>query len=254
MFREIKNLKITSVGHSIAKLPSTVNSRKNNGFILRTSGSVHYDFGNCTFTVNPGTLIFLPKGAAYTAKRISEEDCGYVSISFEADLKDAKPAIYTFDNFADADTFINHLPDLWKYGGQAEHYKCYAIFYELLTYLQNIESLNYSDKKKYTIIAPGVEYMKKHMYDANLRTDTLHTYCGISGTYFRKIFAANFGIAPQTYVQNKRLAHAKSMLDSGNDLSVSEVAASVGYADPFYFSRAFKKKYGIAPSLYSKDI
>ncbi len=254
MFREIENLKITNIARGISKLPVGTQRRKTNGFILRTSGSVHYNFESYTLTAQPGTLIFLPKDCAFTGTRTSKEDCGYVSVSFEADLKDAKPSIYTFENFSGAVAFQNHLPDLWKYGGQTEHYKCYALFYELLAYLQNIESLNYSDKKKMYIIAPAVDYLNKHLYDTSLRMDTLHTHCGISGTYFRKIFAANFGASPQAYVQNKRLAHAKSLLDGGNFISIAEVASSVGYLDPFYFSRVFKKKYGEAPSKYANSL
>ena len=35
-------------------------------------------------------------------------------------------------------------------------------------------------------------------------------------------------------------------------VAVAEVAASAGFSDPLYFSRVFRKKYGISPSEYSK--
>ena len=78
--------------------------------------------------------------------------------------------------------------------------------------------------------------------------DTLHTLCGISDTYFRKIFIARFGTSPQKYIVNKRISQAKSMLEAGDFDTISEISASVGYNDPLHFSRAFKKKYGVAPS------
>lgn len=253
MFSEIENLKITTITKGTSKLPGGTTNRKRHALILRTGGTVRYDFDTYSLTAEPGTLLFLPQGSAYNATQIFKEACTYTAVNFEADLKDAKPGTYTLENFTEADAFENSLPELWKYGGQFEHYKCYAMFYELLAYLQNTENLNYSDKKKMHIIAPAVEYLKKHLYDANLRTDTLHTHCGISGTYFRKIFMTNFGTSPQNYVQNKRLAHAKSVLDSGNFITIAEVAESVGYTDPFYFSRVFKKKYGEPPSKYANN-
>ena len=103
------------------------------------------------------------------------------------------------------------------------------------------------------MITPAVDYIKKHIYDADLKTDNLHQLCGISGTYFRKIFLANFGTNPQSYILKRRLSHAKALLDSGDFTTISELAASVGYTDPLYFSRVFKKKYGESPSKYANN-
>ena len=91
------------------------------------------------------------------------------------------------------------------------------------------------------------------IYDCDLKAEILPQLCGISGTYFRKIFQANYSVTPQKYILSKRLAHAKNIIDNGDYDTISEIAASVGYSDPLYFSRAFKKKYGISPSQYSKD-
>jgi len=253
MFTDIENLKIKNINKGESHFPGSVKSRKMNAFVLRIGGTCHYDFKDTGFDVHTGEVIFLPKGSAYDVYSTTDMPCEHVSISFEADLTNPTPSIYTFEDFARKEELLTTLPELWKFGSRTEQYKCYALFYDFLTYISNIENLNYADKKKLNLIAAAVDYIKKHIYDADLKTDTLHQLCGISGTYFRKIFMANFGTNPQSYILKRRLSHAKALLDSGDFTTISELAASVGYTDPLYFSRVFKKKYGESPSKYADN-
>lgn len=93
-----------------------------------------------------------------------------------------------------------------------------------------------------------MEYLKEHIFDCSLKAHELHTYCGVSDTYFRKTFVSQFGTSPQKYIINKRLTQAKNIIDNGEYDSISEVALSVGYEDALYFSKVFRNKYGTAPS------
>ena len=54
------------------------------------------------------------------------------------------------------------------------------------------------------------------------------------------------GVSPQQYLIDLRLRNARDLLIS-TDLSISEVARSVGYDDPLYFSRLYRKHYGLSP-------
>ncbi len=253
MFTDIENLKIINILRGTAKLPSNVNGRKINSFIFRTGGICRYDFSGEVFDVHPGEVMFLPKGAVYSSCSLSDAACEYVCIHFEAHLTKPTPSKYSYEDFTRKDELLGTLTELWKFGSQAEQYKCYSLFYDFLVYISNIENLNYADKKKANLIAPAIAHIKSHIYDADLKTDSLHQLCGISGTYFRKIFISNFGTNPQSYILNRRLSHAKAVLDSGDFDSIAAVALSVGYADPLYFSRVFKKRYGMSPSDYIKN-
>ena len=42
------------------------------------------------------------------------------------------------------------------------------------------------------------------------------------------------------------------MMESSDDISVSEVSRLIGYDDAYYFSKLFKKYYGSSPSNYVK--
>ena len=56
------------------------------------------------------------------------------------------------------------------------------------------------------------------------------------------------GVGPSKYIAQKRLECAKNMLDGASCEYVYEAAEAVGYTDPLYFSRIFKKCYGISPT------
>ena len=251
MFSNIEKLKIITVNKGVSRSREGA-TYKNHAFIFRLTGCVRYFFDDSFIDLHPGEVAFLPMGEYKALSVLTEGESHYISIRFEAELTESEPSVFSMEEFQEMDELVNNLPDLWKFGGRAEHYKCYAHFYNFLTYMENLRSLNYADKKKFSIILPGAEYLKKHIYDCDLKVETLVKICGISGTYFQKIFQANFGMSPQQYILGKRLSHAKTIIDSGDFNSISEVALSVGYNDPLYFSRAFKKKYGASPSVYAE--
>ena len=53
---------------------------------------------------------------------------------------------------------------------------------------------------------------------------------------------------PKEYVLKERLTHARFIIESGDFDSIKSVAEAVGFSDPLYFSKAFKKLYGFPPS------
>ena len=254
MFKDIENIKIENIYAGATKKSSSVASRKNSAILLRTSGVVRYSFPEYTIEIHPGEIIFLPQGAQYDFTLLTDGPCGYVAIRFEGNFLNTAPFLYSATDFPEITELKNNLTDMWKFGGLAERYRCYAVVYNLLAYLKNAEKLTYADKRKSNIIAPAISYLKKHIYDCDLKIETLIELCGISGTYFHKIFQANYSTSPQKYILNKRLSQARIIIDSNDFDSISEIATLVGYNDPLYFSRAFKKKYGISPAHYAKQI
>ena len=254
MFKDIENIKIENIYAGTTKKSSSTLSRKSNSLLLRTSGVVRYTFPDYTLDIHPGEIIFLPQGSQYEFTLLTDAPCGYVSVKLEGDFSNCSPFIYSINGFPDAAELENNLSDMWKFGGPAERYRCYSVVYNLLAYLKNAEKLTYADKRKSNIIAPAISYLKKHIYDCDLKIETLIELCGISGAYFHKIFQANYSTSPQKYILNKRLSQAKIIIDSNDFDSISEIATLIGYNDPLYFSRAFKKKYGISPAHYAKQI
>jgi AraC-like DNA-binding protein len=74
----------------------------------------------------------------------------------------------------------------------------------------------------------------------------------ISYTHLSKLFKMQFQMPFIDYLTNVRMNHAMNLL-SNTTLNVQEIAASCGYDNVFHFSRAFKKRFGAAPSHYRKS-
>ncbi len=253
MFDNIGSFSILDASRGISKRNPSLLARPQHTFLYRPQGSAKYTFeDDSTIISNKYDLVFLPKGCKYYFSVSDIDECWYSSIDFIADIPDAKPVKFSLENFADGEYIFSHFPTLWNFGNQSEKYKCHSMFYNLLSYISYIENLEYSNKKKLHIIDAAVDYLRDHLFDSSLKADSLHLLCGISDTYFRKIFTARFSTTPQDYIISKRMSHAKACIDSGNFGTISDVAASVGYDDPLYFSRAFKKKYGISPINLAK--
>jgi two-component system response regulator YesN len=76
--------------------------------------------------------------------------------------------------------------------------------------------------------------------------------CGISETYFRKLFQRVYGLSPMDYITNQRISYARELL-TNTGLSVEDISYDSGYKDPTYFCRIFKKATGMSPSEYRAD-
>ena len=97
-------------------------------------------------------------------------------------------------------------------------------------------------------IEETVAYMQQHL-DKPLHVATLAAKANFSPSQFFLLFKRWMGSAPIDYFIRMRIQRAGRLLCDTN-LSVKEVAAELGYDDPFYFSRIFKSVNGLAPSDY----
>lgn len=74
----------------------------------------------------------------------------------------------------------------------------------------------------------------------------------MSTSWFIRSFRDYMGTPPLKYITSIRINRAKELLES-TDYTVSEIGTIVGYENPLYFSRLFKKQAGISPKEYRKS-
>ncbi|MEV6407919.1 AraC family transcriptional regulator [Streptomyces galilaeus] len=72
---------------------------------------------------------------------------------------------------------------------------------------------------------------------------------GVSRALFAKRFTEVMGRPPLTYLTECRMDEAEALL-SDTDFAIAQIAKSVGYADAFGFSAAFKRHRGLSPSVF----
>ena len=87
--------------------------------------------------------------------------------------------------------------------------------------------------------------------DSVLTVAELARAAGLSVTHFSRLFRQHTGFAPMDYFIHLKMQRACRFLTL-TPLTVKEVAARIGYEDPYYFSRLFCKVMGTPPSEYRK--
>lgn len=74
---------------------------------------------------------------------------------------------------------------------------------------------------------------------------------GVSYPHFRRVFKQSTGVPPHQYWLNLRINAAKQLMEE-TEMKLSDVARSVGFEDPYYFSRLFKQRAGVSPSQWRR--
>ena len=92
------------------------------------------------------------------------------------------------------------------------------------------------------------KYIKDNYY-RKISMEELSACVGLEYSYIFRLFKAELGVSPGSYIINHKLSKAAEFLRNG-DMNVCEVALAVGYSDRVAFSRLFAKKYGMSPQKY----
>jgi len=122
------------------------------------------------------------------------------------------------------------------------------IFQKNLTLEPSAISITSSADEKFLVKL--MEKIEAGIPESEYSVDTLEKEMSISHTHFYRKVKSLTGFSGKELLQNMRLKRAVDLLLQ-NKLRVSEIAYMTGFNDPRYFSKCFKKKYGMTPSEYT---
>jgi len=119
----------------------------------------------------------------------------------------------------------------------------------LLVQTKNVDSILELITELYSTKTTSLkEVIQLHIY-SNLSVEELAKLSQMSLSSFKRAFKKQFNDSPSNYINSAKLKKAKELL-SFSELSISAIAYEVGFNDPLYFTRLFKKKEGLPPSSY----
>lgn len=95
--------------------------------------------------------------------------------------------------------------------------------------------------------------LMRNQYDEAITREGIAESLGVSANYFSRVFRRELGLSPWQYLSRLRVLRAKQLL-ADTDMSVTEVAIAVGFADSAYFSRTFHKEVGRSPLAYRRQV
>ena len=131
-----------------------------------------------------------------------------------------------------------------------ENLEMTARLYSLLSYLVRTAQRKGARKGEAPDCAQlAAEYMMNH-YEQSITVEGLAAYVSVSHSSLYRRFVKRFQVSPKRFLLEYRIERACALLES-TGCSIQEISNSVGFEDPFYFSRAFKEVKGVSPRQYA---
>lgn len=98
-------------------------------------------------------------------------------------------------------------------------------------------------------IRSAIKIVDENISDSNFSVESLATQLGVSRTYLYNKIRTKTEKSPQAFIRDSRLERGKYLLEK-SQMTIAEIAFEVGFNNPKYFSRNFKKKYQVLPSTH----
>lgn len=227
--------------------------------IINGSGSI--EFNNKTEILSSGYCFLIPPNETFIYKQNNNDPWEYVWFEFDGDavpnlikstnfVKDYFFKITSFDNILKS---ILHYKSLYtKRKKDSDTLFSTAYLLDIFTVLINdtqrrIENV---DLNKFQLkIIKIKRYIDDNYNDPDLNIATIASHFYFTQSYLTRLFKKYTKITPIQYLIKVRMEKASELLRQDN-FSVQQIAESVGYKNQFYFSKEFKKYFGIMPSKY----
>lgn len=206
-----------------------------------TSGCLFWLFPHVLHTYAPDADGWTEQWALFEGPLVASfEHLGFLSAS--------QPVHYTGNSAAIEAIFAQFHTDFTN-GGPLTGVLSAALVYRLVVIAHQL-SIEWQAERDPVAreIQRSRRWLDTHAFEL-CDVEDLADSCHMGYSTFRRHFKNIIGYSPREYILRVRLSKAKELL-AFTQQSVAEVAKSVGFADPYYFSRLFRDREGIPPSLF----
>ncbi|WP_025679702.1 response regulator transcription factor [Paenibacillus massiliensis] len=121
-----------------------------------------------------------------------------------------------------------------------------SLYHRLIRLMEQIRPT-----KAANLFAAAIQYIQEHYSDPDLSAEQVSGGVFVDPSYLRRVFRKESGFSIVDHITHIRMKKAKELMLEGNR-KLYEIAESVGYSDPNYFSKSFKKCFGMTPTEYEQ--
>ena len=239
------------------------------GPAMRDHYVIHYIISGCGFVEynQNGVRIPMQAGSAFLIAPLQ-------TVYYEADQND--PWCYDWVGFngTEAERLISltdfsdspvislpanarmekHMSDIQRVMGNtaADEARMTGRLYLLLSRLMKLGEKNHSAGRNGNYNFEKAIRFIMNNYSRHIDVTDIADYLGISRSHLYRLFVKHTGFAPNEYLTRYRINQACSLLRNP-DLTIRQIAFSVGFSDQLYFSRVFRRLKKVPPSSYLHD-
>ena len=229
-------------------------SRQDYQLIYVVGGPLHYYDKDGTEHIAPAESFLLFKPYEYQNYTLFKEDgcsffwCHFGGILVEEILNNYKLANKRVVN-VDSNPKFRKLFHLMRYNlmHKQPYYveMCKLYLQELIISIARARKLKNANEQLPENLVCVIDYIHEHYYE-KITVSQLAKIGTTNTKALSKQFAKYFGVSPLGYITNLRLQKAQTLLLQTNH-KINEIALSVGFNDPLYFSNVFRKTFSISP-------
>jgi len=224
-------------------------------FVLKGKGTLNIN--GVTHEIGPHQAFIIPEGIRCSYCSDAEDPWEYIwfhiggpkfpQLISEAGLSAENPVYTPTDRAEKIESLARDI--LANY---TREYYCIGKIYQICDYM-----ITYSSNKPVHEVNSSLLYVKTAIayiqlkYNEQIKIDKVAYACGLNRSYLTRLFKEATGYSLQEYLLSYRVKTAIKLLTE-SDMSIQDIATSVGYGDSFTFSKAFKRQTGKSPSEYRK--
>lgn len=227
-------------------------------------GQVSFQFLNHDITgrANSGTFLWAPP---ITERIFETDDAGvfeYALLIAEAESPEPalpafqlpdRPCVTRSSNPAYVERLFKTAETLWLQGSSLDQSEVCGLATVIIAQWLRSVSENETSPHLQQVIRKVTDYITQHYHRPDLSIHELVKLTPWSRRYFFRAFKEVTGKSPQSYINSIRLNRALDLLAHGKN-TIKEVALSVGFQDPAYFSKVFHRHMGQSPSAFLRDM
>ena len=220
---------------------------------LVTRGTATLHVGGREYPLSVGTLFLTYPGVRHTVT--GSEDFAYMYISFSGGGAEALldrfgivPSSPVFGGFS---RLIHHWQEsLCRINSVNAPYLTESVLYHTLSFFHPDREESTADGEE-APLDRIIAYLKNRFTDPELSLKRIAALFSYTEKYLSFLFKRETGVNFNAYLTDLRMQHALRCISDGM-CSVGEIAHHCGYPDPLYFSKVFKRCYGVTPRAYMR--
>ena len=198
-----------------------------------------------------GAIFILPAKVAQYQETLGVTRTTYIGFNLPSGLFDESARVLTFQKGDPALRWIEQLCDNRQWHPPLSNEVSRNLLVALLQRIGDMDIAMGSRAQMHPAVGLAQAYLETHL-NQPLSLVRVARAASVSASHLSALFTAEFGVGPMRYLQRLRLERARWLL-SNPYLRIHEISEACGYEDVNYFTRLFRRSFGMSPGRWRKS-